>query len=121
RSRVYQWERDYPVDGQSSASCKTEFKLKFLLDRNDREEFYRSLGSSINENLPITIRIGRDNMPAFEVNKPGKGYASLTRKSAQIAAFIGSKAFNQLHTSNPYGARFSSINRGSSFLGAEED
>lgn len=88
---VYRWNRDYPVNLQENADGETEFKLKFDLDKADQEEFYRVLGSSINNNLPITIHIGRNNLPRFQVNKPGKGYASLTARSAQIAAFIGSK------------------------------
>jgi len=90
-SRAYDWQNDYPLQLQQRADAHTTFKLKVTLDQDDQVQFLESVESNINDNLPITIRIGRDNIPQFEVNKPGKGYAAPTKKSAQIAAFIGSK------------------------------
>lgn len=90
-SRAYDWQRDYPLKSQEKTVADTTFRLKFNLDKADQEEFFQVVGSNINENLPISIHIGRNNYPTFEVNKPGKGYASLTGKSAHIASFIGSK------------------------------
>jgi predicted ATPase len=90
-SGAYEWQRDYPLRMQDRESADSVFKLKFILDEDDQQEFLHAVGSSINDNLPITVKIGRDNRPRFEVNKPGKGYSSLNGKSAQIAAFVGSK------------------------------
>jgi putative ATP-dependent endonuclease of the OLD family len=91
KSRAYEWVRDFPIDRQEKLTLETEFKLEFHLDESDRAEFSRELGSHINDNLPITIRIGRSQVPEFVVNKPGKGFGALTKKSSEIAAFIGSK------------------------------
>jgi putative ATP-dependent endonuclease of the OLD family len=90
-SRAYQWEQDCPLDLQTNANSRTEFKLEFSLNDSDINEFYSEIGSSINNKLPITISIGRNGAPEFEVNKPGKGYAVLSGKSARIGAFIGSR------------------------------
>ncbi len=90
-TREYVWERDCPIDLQSKLETKTEFKLEFELNEADQNEFYSDIGSSINDHLPITIKVGRDLIPNFEVNKPGKGYAALTKKSSKIAEFIGGK------------------------------
>ena len=91
RSRSYQWDQDFPLDQQNDGEGKTIFSLVFELDDEDCTNFYHEVGSAINNKLPITISIGRETVPNFEVNKPGKGYAVLSRKSAQIAAFIGSR------------------------------
>lgn len=91
RSRLYEWARDFPIGQQDAGDGRTEFKLEFDLDPDDQNEFYENINSYINNHLPMTIRIGRNSMPEFEVNKPGKGYAALTAKSSEIAAFIGNK------------------------------
>lgn len=91
RTRIYEWERDCPLGLQGKEVAESEFKLEFDLDAEDQIEFYKTIGSSINNHLPITITVGREMRPRFEVNKPGKGYKSLTDKSSEIAAFIGSK------------------------------
>ena len=87
----YDWEVDCPIDLQDKRDTKTVFNLQFSLTDNDIEEFASSIGSTVNEHLPITITIGRDHIPEFEVNKQGKGKAVLSRKSPQIARFIGSR------------------------------
>lgn len=89
--RSYEWEKDCPVDLQGDQSAETQFRLEFSLNDQDAEEFYGEIGSSINQKLPITITIGRSHVPSFEVNKPGKGYAVLSGKSAQIGRYIGSR------------------------------
>ena len=90
-SRAYEWTTDYPLRLQRDQQGTTTFKLKFTLDDADQAEFLSVVGSNINDTLPITMKIGQYDRPIFEVNKQGKGYASLNGKSAQIAAFIGSK------------------------------
>lgn len=91
REQVYNWERDCPLYLQGKKEAGSVFRLKFVLDKKDQDEFFAAVGSTCNENLPITIKIDRSNRPSFEVNKPGKGYISLNGKSEQIARFIGSK------------------------------
>jgi putative ATP-dependent endonuclease of OLD family len=90
-SQVYNWTRDCPLDLQEKETTETEFKLEFSLNQDDIRDFYQHIGSTINNKLPITVTIGRNGTPRFEVNKPGKGYATLSAKSPKIAAFIGSK------------------------------
>ena len=90
-NRSYNWESDFPLDLQDQLHGYSEFKLDFELSKDDQAEFLDIIGSSINNKLPITVQIGRNSIPLFQVNKPGKGYAALTNKSSEIAAFIGSK------------------------------
>lgn len=89
--RAYDWEVDCPIELQNDPETKTVFNLQFSLTDNDIADFSKDIGSSINEHLPITVTIGRDHIPEFEVNKQGKGKAVLSRKSPQIARFIGSR------------------------------
>lgn len=89
--RSYSWEQDCPIDLQQEQDTDTIFRLEFSLNDTDIEEFNSEIGSSINQKLPITVSIGRNHVPRFEVNKPGKGYAVLSGKSSQIARFIGSR------------------------------
>jgi predicted ATPase len=89
--RAYDWDKDCPLDLQDNQDTATEFKLEFSLNDADITEFGDEIGSSINQKLPITISIGRNHIPNFEVNKPGKGFAVLSGKSRQIARYIGSR------------------------------
>ena len=89
--RAYDWDKDCPLDLQENQDTQTEFKLEFSLNAEDIYEFSDEIGSSINQKLPITISIGRNHVPSFEVNKPGKGFAVLSGKSRQIARYIGSR------------------------------
>lgn len=86
---LYDWERDFPIQLQeSNPDGESVFRLEFSLTKDEREDFRKEVKSSLNENLPIEIRIGRGN-PKFKVLKPGRGAAPLNNKATQIASFIG--------------------------------
>lgn len=90
--RWYNWKRDFPITKQSSKKFKnkkTIFNLTFLLDENERSEFYECIGSSCNEYLPFIIRF--DNKNSIEVDIPKKSYAgrgNFKEKKEKIAEFI---------------------------------
>lgn len=86
-SRLYNWERDFPVQFQERRSgLESIFRLNFRLDHEENIEFTRVTGIRSNEDIPIEIKYGRDNMPKIRV--PKKGSSSFTNKSKQVTAFI---------------------------------
>lgn len=91
KNRAYNWESDCPLDLQDNQNSETQFRLEFSLNDVDIARFSEEIGSSINTKLPITISVGRDHTPRFEINKPGKGFKVLSSKSAKIAQFVGSR------------------------------
>ena len=96
--RIYNWDRDFPISLQErKGRTETIIRLDFFLDENERAEFRREVGSNLNGELPITIKIGKDNAAKIEVSKKGKGSITLNRKSSQIANFIATKlVFNYI-------------------------
>ena len=86
-SQVYNWERDFPVQFQERKSgLESIFRLNFRLDHEENSEFTRITGIRSNEDIPIEIKYGRDNIPKIRV--PKKGSSSFTNKSKQVTAFI---------------------------------
>ena len=77
-NRAYNWESDCPLDLQNELNSETQFRLEFSLNDLDIDSFNDEIGSSKNAKLPITISVGRDHTPRFEVNKPGKGFKVLS-------------------------------------------
>ena len=94
----YYWERDFPISLQTRKSgTYTIFRLEFLLDDEEIEEFKNEIKSNLNGTLPIIIKIGKDNEPSIEVSKKGKGFKTLNSKSGKIAEFIAKKiVFNYI-------------------------
>lgn len=69
-SRLYNWERDFPVQFQERRSgLESIFRLNFRLDHEENIEFTRVTGIRSNEDIPIEIKYGRDNMPKIRVPK----------------------------------------------------
>lgn len=93
RDRIYDWERDFPIQLQGRKSPgKTMFRLEFELSLAEVEDFKSEIGSSLNGTLPIEVSIGKDAAFAdFRVIKKGPGSQRLTKKSGEIAEFIGSR------------------------------
>jgi len=90
-TEVYVWERDYPISLQEQyPTGESVFRLEFKLSDPERDEFWTEVKSSLNENLPIEIRLGRGD-PAFRVVKKGPGAVALNRKAQHIANFIGKR------------------------------
>ncbi|WP_195764027.1 ATP-dependent nuclease [Pseudoduganella rivuli] len=98
--RPYLWTRDFPLHLQKSKSKKlTEFRVEFLLIESEIEEFKSEIGVSLNGYLPISVTVDKDNEATFRVVKSGKNMASLEKKSAKIADFIGRRlAINYIPT-----------------------
>ena len=94
----YYWKRDFPISLQSRKSgTQTIFRLEFLLDDDEIEEFKNEIKSDLNGTLPIIIKIGKDNESSIEVSKKGKGFKTLNSKSGKIAEFIAKKiVFNYI-------------------------
>ena len=87
RSQLYNWERDFPVQFQERKSgLESIFRLNFRLNHDENNEFTRVTGIRSNEDIPIEIKYGRDNIPKIRV--PKKGSSSFTNKSKQVTAFI---------------------------------
>ena len=88
---LYVWERDYPIPLQEhNPGGESVFRLEFKLSDSERDEFWKEVNSSLNENLPIEIRLGRGD-PAFRVVKKGPGAVALNSKAQRIADFIGKR------------------------------
>lgn len=85
--QLYNWERDFPVQFQERKSgLESIFRLNFRLNHEENNEFTRITGIRSNEDIPIEIKYGRDNIPKIRV--PKKGSSSFTNKSKQVTAFI---------------------------------
>lgn len=88
-SEIYEWARDFPISLQPDhPDGESTFRLKFRLNEDERAEFKATIGSSLNEELPIEISLGKRD-PAFRVKKKGPGSGPLNSKAQQIANFIG--------------------------------
>ena len=86
---VYNWLRDFPIQLQDTRAKKdTVFKLEFVIDDEERKEFKKLIGSTLNEMLPLEIIISKENEPKIRLLKTGKGTKSLANKSKLIAKFI---------------------------------
>lgn len=90
----YHWIRDFPIQLQTrKSSTQTIFRLDFLLDQFEVEEFKKEIGSSLNGALPLEIKVGKDNEAQISIKKPGKNTKTLASKSGRIAAFIAKRIY----------------------------
>jgi AAA15 family ATPase/GTPase len=90
----YFWTRDFPIQFQNrKSSLQTIFKIEFLLDEEEIEEFKKEIGSSLNGTLPLEIRVGKENEPQINFRKPGKNTKALSSKSANIAEFVAHRIY----------------------------
>ncbi len=86
---LYRWDRDFPISLQhSQPDGESVFRLEFSLTEEERSDFKRSVGSNLNESLPIEIKIGKTD-PTFKVVKRGPGSGVLNKKTQEVATFIG--------------------------------
>lgn len=92
----YSWQRDFPVQYQTRRNgLESIFKLHFRLEEQELSEFHNCTGIRGNEDIPITVKIGKDNRPRFEV--PKRGSSSYNRKSKEITEFISKRiTFNYI-------------------------
>lgn len=93
----YDWERDFPIQFQERKSgIESIFRLNFRLEDNELSEFHAITGIRGNEDIPISVKIGKDNIPKVEV--PKRGSPAYNKKSAIITEFISKRiSFNYIH------------------------
>lgn len=90
----YYWIRDFPIQLQNRrTSTQTIFKVEFLLDQSEIDEFKEEIGSSLNGDLPLEIKIGKENEAQINFRKPGKNTKSLATKSGKIAEFVARRIY----------------------------
>ena len=83
--KFFDWERDYPLqlrERKSANGLVSIFKLNFKLKNEELEEFHRITGIRGNEDIPVSIKIGRNNSPDIEI--PKKGSSSYKKESDKI-------------------------------------
>jgi hypothetical protein len=96
----YNWDRDFPMQYQNRKSgLQSIFRLQFELNEAELIQFSTEIGSKLNGNIDIEIKIGKGNNVEITVPKKGKGALVLTNKSNKIAQFISRRiAFNYIPT-----------------------
>lgn len=88
-SHKYYWKRDFPISLQTRArGTESIFRLEFLLDDNETNEFKETIRSNLNGSLPIEIKFGKSNIAEIHVPKRGPGGNALSAKSNKIAKYI---------------------------------
>ena len=92
----YDWERDFPIQLQNrKRGLESIFKLEFKLEGDELSEFQRVTKIRGNENIPIEIRIDKQNKTEISFLK--KGTSSYNKKSSQVAKFISTRlVFNYI-------------------------
>ncbi len=87
---AYDWQSDFPQQLQEKQpNGQTVLSLEFQLKTSERAAFKKLCGSSINECLPLEIRVGARGVQ-FKVKKQGPGAKTYAAKSGEIARFVGS-------------------------------
>lgn len=92
REVFFDWERDFPLqlrERKSANGLVSIFKLNFKLKNEELEEFHRITGIRGNEDIPVSIKIGRNNSPDIEI--PKKGSSSYKKESDKIIEFISER------------------------------
>ena len=92
----YEWERDFPIQLQERKSgLESIFRLNFRLEDTELSEFHSITGIRGNEYIPISVKIGKDNIPKVEV--PKRGSPAYNEKSGIITEFISKRiSFNYI-------------------------
>lgn len=92
QGRGYTWATDFPLQLQAlKPDGETEFRLWFRLSPSEKAAFRRQLGSRLESDLSLTIRIGAEAAPKVKVDMPGPGHQALNSKVAEIARFVGAR------------------------------
>lgn len=128
---LYIWERDFPLQFQGRTSgTESIFRLYFRLEGNELQEFQNELKIRGNEDIPIEIRIGKDNKPKLKVLK--RGTSSYNEKSTQVTEFISKKiSFNYIQAirtddtamnalTNVIASELADLNRNEEYLKAKK-
>ncbi|MEX2629187.1 MAG: AAA family ATPase [Tistlia sp.] len=85
----YDWRVDFPISKQHKANdlSKTNITLEFQLNESEVSSFQEEIKSNLNGTLPILFSFGQRDFDV-SVQKPGRGYATLNKKSTRIADFV---------------------------------
>lgn len=88
----YNWKRDFPVSKQKSTAKNkdTEITLEFQLNDEECKDFFNKIGSKLDGKLPIVLTLSDRNFKV-SIAKPGRGNATLNKKSARIAEFVSER------------------------------
>lgn len=85
--RLYEWDNDFPIQLQNrKQGLQSIFKLYFKLEENELELFHKETRTNGNNNIQISIKIGKDNIPNITI--PKRGSSSYTEKSKKVTKFI---------------------------------
>lgn len=89
---AYNWDVDYPISKQKTATknSTTNIVLDFELSEDEINEFRAEIKSNLNGTLPLQITFNQGGYDVA-VKKPGRGQASLTKKSNRIANFVSER------------------------------
>lgn len=89
---AFVWKRDFPISLQNrSQSLESIFKLEFILSGDEVSEFKNLMRCSINSLLPLTITIGKNNIPEIRIPKKGPAAKAWADKSKKIAQYIAER------------------------------
>ena len=88
----YDWKTDFPINkqGKSGATRVTKITFEFQFDEKEVDAFKAEIKSNLNGTIPILISFGHDSTD-LSVQKPGRGHATLNKKSSKIAEFVSSR------------------------------
>lgn len=88
--RLYEWERDFPIQLQNRKSgLDSIFRLRFELNEEEKKEFKKKTCLNGNEIITIELKIGKTNYPKLSV--PKQGSRTYTSKASEITEFISQK------------------------------
>lgn len=88
----YNWQRDFPSQLKKRKSgLESIFRLNFRLEGDELQQFHEQIHINGNDDIPITIKIGRENKPDIRV--PKRGTSSYNKKSTQVTTFISERIY----------------------------
>ncbi len=88
----YDWDTDFPISKQEKATSKSRTNIILEFELSDQEvlDFQGEIKSNLNGTLPLLVSFGQRSTDVT-VKKPGRGQASLTKKSTRIANFVSER------------------------------
>jgi putative ATP-dependent endonuclease of OLD family len=91
----YEWERDYPINLQTSEpDGRSEFTCEFELNESELEEFKLKTKINLSTSLKAKISIGKVDIK-FDFLMKGKGKESLNKKRPEVSQFLHDKLMLQ--------------------------
>nr|WP_319385846.1 AAA family ATPase [uncultured Roseibium sp.] len=92
-SGSYDWTSDFPLGKRTKRTRDqtTKITLEFLLNDEEIKEFKYKIKSNLNGTLPVLITFDKQNEFNVSVQKPGRGFVTLNKKSNAIARFVSDK------------------------------